>query len=153
MFTAVHHFGISVSDMDRAIAFWGQLLGTSARDRRVVDAPFIGQLLGYPQLRIEIAWIDLPGGGALELVQHFDRAEQAYEPGTAHAGAAHVCLAVDDLDRALAHALSHGARQVSQAMVEIPGGVNKGARHVYVLDPDGVNIELRQPPPAASLKT
>lgn len=143
----VHHVGISVADMDRSIGFWQRFLGVEARSRRLVDAAFLGDLVGYPGIVLEIAWLDLPGGGALELVRHNERPEPPLPGGTAHAGAVHVCFAVADLDAAARAALAAGATLASTSAVEIPSGPNQGARHVYVRDPDGVTIELRQPPP------
>jgi catechol 2,3-dioxygenase-like lactoylglutathione lyase family enzyme len=114
----------------------------------VADAPFLGDLVGYPGIALEIAFLDLPDGVALELVRHIDQSEGPHPPGTAHPGAVHVCLAVDDLDVATRLALDAGATMASTSIVEVPSGPNQGARHVYVRDPDGVSIELRQPPPA-----
>jgi catechol 2,3-dioxygenase-like lactoylglutathione lyase family enzyme len=68
--------------------------------------------------------------------------------GTAHPGAVHVCLAVREIDQAWVHALACGGSKVGEGPVEIPSGPHKGARHVYVRDPNGVTIELRQQPPA-----
>src|SRR5205823_6198756 len=48
MFGAVHHVGVTVADMDRAVAFWERLLGTMSRDRRVMHGPQLGTLVGYP---------------------------------------------------------------------------------------------------------
>ena len=145
----LHHVGISVRDMDVSLGFWERFLQVPARSRRVNDAPFVGQLVGYPGIVLEIAWVDLPDGGALELVRHTERTEAPLERGTAHPGAAHFCLGVTDLDAALAAALEAGATLASTSLVEIPYGPNQGARHVYVRDPDGFTIELRQPPATA----
>jgi hypothetical protein len=61
VFRSVHHIGISVANLDRAVAFWEGLVGAPAHDRRAIEAPFIGQMLGYPGAKIEIAWVDLLG--------------------------------------------------------------------------------------------
>jgi catechol 2,3-dioxygenase-like lactoylglutathione lyase family enzyme len=145
----VHHVGISVGDMDRSLRFWERFLSVEARSRRVADAAFLGELVGYPGVALEIAWLDLPDGGSLELVSHRDRPEAALPHGTAHAGAAHFCFAVADLDAAIRAGLAAGATLASTSPVVIPSGPNQGARHVYIRDPDGLTIELRQPPPAA----
>jgi catechol 2,3-dioxygenase-like lactoylglutathione lyase family enzyme len=145
----VHHVGISVGDMDRSLRFWERFLGVEKRSRQVADAAFLGDLVGYPGTVLEIAFLDLPGGGLLELVAYRDRPEPAHPHGTAHAGAAHFCFAVADLDAAISAGLAAGATLASMSPVVIPSGPNQGARHVYIRDPDGLTIELRQPPPAA----
>jgi catechol 2,3-dioxygenase-like lactoylglutathione lyase family enzyme len=148
-FAAVHHVGVTVADMDRAVAFWEALLGTPSRDRRVLQGPQLGTMVGYPGIRIESCWLDLPGGVALELLRYLDRREAPYDPGTAHPGNVHVCLRVHDMDVAHAHAVACGAQPVSERPIEVAAGPRAGARLAYLRDPDGVTIELVQEPPPA----
>jgi catechol 2,3-dioxygenase-like lactoylglutathione lyase family enzyme len=144
---AVHHIGVSVADLERSMAFWEAMLEAQGRDRRILEGPQLGALVGYPGPRIDSCWFDLPGGVALELLQYLDRPEPPHDPGTAHPGNVHVCLLVEDMGAAHAHAVACGARPVSPAPVEIPRGPRAGTRVAYVRDPDGVTIELLQPPP------
>jgi len=147
-FDAVHHVGITVADLEQSITFWSALLGGAERDRRILDGPRLGELLGYPAARIDSCWFDLPGGIALELLQYLEPEEAAYEPGNAHPGNVHVCLHVEDMDAAHARALAAGARTVSPAPIEIAQGPRAGTKVAYVRDPDGVTLELLQPRPA-----
>ncbi|MGI8624821.1 MAG: VOC family protein [Solirubrobacteraceae bacterium] len=148
-FEALHHVGISVAHLERSIAFWERLLATPARDRRVLEGPGLGTLVGCDGVRIDSCWFDLPGGAALELVSYLDRSDAQYEPGTAHPGNVHVCLRVDEMATAHAHAVACGAHPVSAAPTEVPAGPRAGTRVAYVRDPDGVTIELFQPPASA----
>ena len=146
VFGAVHHIGVTVADLDRSVAFWERLLGATARDRRTLDGPQLATMVGYPGIRIESCWLDLPGGVALELLQYLDRDEAAYDPGTAHPGNVHVCLAVDDMDTAHAHAVACGATPVSERPIDVAAGPRAGSRLAYLRQLDGVTIELVQPP-------
>jgi len=141
-FDAVHHVGITVADLDRSVAFWQALVGAQARDRRMLDGPMVATMVGYPGVRIDACWVDLPGGVALELLQYLDRPEQPYDPGTAHPGNVHVCLEVPDMADAHAHAVACGARPVSSEPVVVARGPRAGTRLAYLRDPDGVTIEL-----------
>lgn len=145
----VHHVGISVLDIDRSIRFWRDLVGVGSRDRSTLDGPLVGRLVGYPGVRIERCWIDLPGGLALELLQYLDRDDAPYPPGTAHPGNVHVCLQVDEMAAAYGHALACGAEPVGGPIL-VPAGPTAGARIAYLRDPDGVTIELVQPAPRAA---
>ena len=142
----VHHVGITVVDLDRSVAFWTELVGVPSRDRRVMDGPQVGVMVGYPGIHIDSCWIDLPGGVALELLQYLDRDDEPYDPGTAHPGNVHVCLQVADMEATHAHALRCGAQPVSERPIVVPAGPRAGTRLAYVRDPDGVTIELVQPP-------
>ncbi len=144
---AVHHVGVTVADLERSLAFWSRLTGASPRDRRTLDGPGVGRLVGYPGARMERAWLDFPGGVALELLEYTEPLEPAYPEGTAHPGNIHVCLDVDDVDAARDHALTCGARPVG-GPIDVAAGPREGARVAYVRDPDGITIELFQPPPS-----
>ncbi len=143
----VHHVGVTVADLERSLAFWERLLGTSGRDRRTLQGPQLATMVGYDGVRIDSGWIDLPGGVALELLQYLDRDEVPYDPGTAHPGNVHLCLAVGDMDAAHAHAVACGAKAVSERPIDVAAGPRAGSRLAYLRDPDGVTIELVQPPP------
>lgn len=143
---AVHHVGITVASLERAITFWAGLLGREPRDHRLLQGPPVGDLVGYPGVRIDSCWFDLPGGVALEVLEYLDRSEPPYDPGTAHPGNVHLCLAVGDLDAALTHVSACGGRPVSPAPVDVRQGPRAGSRLAYVRAPDGVTIELVQPP-------
>ncbi|HVL99777.1 MAG TPA: VOC family protein [Egibacteraceae bacterium] len=144
-FGGVHHVGITVTDLAAAAAFWERLLGAPPRDRRTLDGPQLGTLVGYPGVRIDSCWFDLPGGVALELLHYLDRPEAPYDPGTAHPGNVHVCLRVDDMAAAHAHAVACGARPVSEAPIEVLHGPRAGTKVAYLRSLDGVTIELHQP--------
>lgn len=145
--TAVHHVGVTVADLDRSVGFWARLVGAAARDRRVLQGPQLSTMVGYEGIRIDSCWVDLPGGVALELLQYLDRDEAAHDPGTAHPGNVHVCLRVDDMDAAHAHAVACGARPVSERPIDVAAGPRTGTRLAYLRDLDGVTIELIQPSP------
>ena len=146
LFGSVHHVGVTVSDMDRAVTFWERLLATSSRDRRVLQGPQLGTMVGYPGIHIESCWIDLPDGVALELLRYLGRDDAPYDPGTAHPGNVHVCLRVDDMDAAHAHAVACGATPVSDRPIDVQAGPRAGTRLAYLRAPDGVTIELVQEP-------
>ena len=141
------HGGVSVPDLGRSIAFWEQLLGTPPRNRQLLDGPFVGVLVGYEGVRIDSCWFDLPGGTALELLQYIDRPEAPYDEGTAHPGNVHLCLEVDDMAQAHAHAIACGARPVSPEPIRVARGPRAGTEVAYLRNPDGVTIELNRPAP------
>ena len=146
MFDAVHHIGITVADLDRSVAFWEAVLGTRARDRAILDGPVLGTLVGYPGVRVERCFVDLPGAAVLELVRYLDRDDPPNPAGTAHPGNVHVCLSVGDMDAAHAHAVACGAEPVSARPIDVAAGPRAGSRLAYLRDPDGVTIELVQEP-------
>jgi len=140
----VHHIGVTVADMDRSVAFWERFLGTAARRRRILDGPQLGTMVGYPGIRIESCWIDLPAGVELELLRYLGRDDPPNDPGTAHPGNVHVCLQVDDMAGVHRHAVECGAEPVSAEPIVVRAGPAAGTRLAYLRGPDGVTIELIQ---------
>jgi catechol 2,3-dioxygenase-like lactoylglutathione lyase family enzyme len=96
--TAVHHIGMSVANLDEALAFWENFLGVKARWRTVLIRPYLGELVGIPSVSIEAAFVELPGGVVLELLDYQTAGRQANPQTTPNFGSVHLCLAVDDID-------------------------------------------------------
>jgi catechol 2,3-dioxygenase-like lactoylglutathione lyase family enzyme len=145
--TSVHHVGMSVSDLDAALRFWESFVGAKARWRTVLDRPYLGRHVGYPGVSIEAAFVDLPGGLVLELLE-YDVAEKEPNPEeTANPGNVHLCLCVEDAGAMWQRAVSLGARPVEpDGPVDVDGGPNRGARAAYLRIHDGITVELLQPP-------
>jgi catechol 2,3-dioxygenase-like lactoylglutathione lyase family enzyme len=145
--TNVHHVGMSVADLDEALAFWRAFLGVEPRWRAVLDRPYLGRHVGYPGVRINAAFVDLPGGNVLELLDYDVPGKTANADGTANPGNLHLCLAVDDARAAWDRAVAAGARPlVPEGPVEVDGGPNSGARAAYLRIHDGITLELFQTP-------
>ncbi len=145
--SAVHHIGISVANLDDALVFWESFLGVPARWRTTLDRPYLGVIVGLPGVSIKAAFVDLPGGVILELLDYQTPAKRANPETTSNPGNVHLCLAVEDAAVAWRHAVDCGARPVSpDGPIEIDGGPNVGARGAYLRIHDGVTLELFQRP-------
>lgn len=146
--TGVHHVGMSVADLDAALAFWRAFLGVEPRWRTVLDRPYLGRHVGYPGVSMNAAFVDLPGGIVLELLDYRVERKTPNPEATANPGNVHLCLAVDDARAAWERALAAGARPlVREGPVEVDSGPNKGARAAYLRIHDGISLELFQRPP------
>jgi catechol 2,3-dioxygenase-like lactoylglutathione lyase family enzyme len=82
---------------------------------------------------------------ALGALAALDPAGAPREQPTNVPGAAHLCFDVPDIQAAYQELRARGVRFRS-APVEITSAANRGARGVYLSDPDGITLELRQPP-------
>jgi glyoxylase I family protein len=138
---------MSVADLDTALAFWEPFLEVTARWRTVLDRPYLGRHVGYPGVEIDAAFLDLPGGLVLELLEYrLPEKEPVPEP-TANPGNVHLCLLVDDAGDWWERAVRLGARPVvPEGPVDVDGGPNQGARAAYLRIHDGITLELFQPP-------
>jgi catechol 2,3-dioxygenase-like lactoylglutathione lyase family enzyme len=148
--SGVHHIGVSVASRDDALAFWESFLGRKATWRTRLDRPYLGEIIGIPGVEIDGAFIDLPGGVILELLEYQTADRRANPSATANPGNVHICLAVEDADAAWRRAVDCGAAPVRrEGPVEVDNGPNRGARVAYLRIHDGVTLEVFQRPPAA----
>lgn len=138
----VSHFGIHVSDLDRSIAFYRDLLGLEQIAHWVRDQPYIQELVGYPGVELHVAVFRFPGSESfLEVLEYRNVEKQAVDASNANPGTAHFCVYVPDLDALHARLVANGVSFVSG--VKSPTvGPNSGAKVVYLIDPDGIRIEL-----------
>ncbi len=88
----IHHSGISVGDLDAALAFWEPFLGTKARFRGRLDRPYLARSVGYPGVAIEAALIDLPDGRMVELLDYQVEGRERQPDDSFHPGHTHTCL-------------------------------------------------------------
>lgn len=145
--TDVHHVGMTVASLDDALGFWEAFLGVEARWRTVLDRPYLGRHVGYPGVSIRAAFVDLPGGNILELLDYQVAERRPLPDATANPGNVHLCLRVDDAGAAWTRAVACGARPiVPDGPVDVDAGPNAGARAAYLRIHDGITLELFQPP-------
>lgn len=127
------HIVLRVTDLDRMIAFYGEVLGCPVERRQ--DA------IGLVQLRAGNALIDLvPVDGKLGR-------EGGAAPGVGGRNLDHLCLRVEPFDEAAIrrHLDAHGVRA---GPVESRYGAEGEGPSIYLSDPEGNTVELKGPPAA-----
>lgn len=142
---AADHTGITVSNLDRSLAFWQNVLGFELSHRAHQIGELAGEITGVQGAEIFLAVLRAPGH-KIELLEYrapADRKQLNARP--CDVGSVHVALTVDDLDAVLAKIASSGWKAAGKPQ-ELTMGPNAGKRVVYVRDPDGNTIEFMQPP-------
>lgn len=142
------HGGVTVRDLDASLPFYRNGLGLEVAFDRMIDGDYLRTVLALPLTEIRVAYLHVPGGGFVELLEYrgLERMPAASRP--CDPGAGHLCLYVDDV-LALWERISALGYTSRGGPVEITSGPNAGARSIYLLDPDGYPIELFQRPEPA----
>jgi lactoylglutathione lyase len=136
------HTGFQVADLDRSLAFYHGLLGFEVVWRREVDAEYIGELVGYPGLQLHQALLRIPGSEhCLELLDYRNVERHPVDTRTANPGTAHICLLVHGLGALHEQLVAAGVEFVGGPLLP-PVGPNVGRLVSYMMDPDGIRIEL-----------
>jgi catechol 2,3-dioxygenase-like lactoylglutathione lyase family enzyme len=142
---AADHTGITVSDIERSLVFWRDVLGFELSHRAHQKGELAEQITGVPGAEILIAVVKAPGH-KIELLEYrapADRKRVAARP--CDVGSVHVALVVDELDTVLEQIAASGWKAAGTPQT-LTVGPNAGKRVIYVRDPDGTTIELMQAP-------
>jgi lactoylglutathione lyase len=142
---SANHVGLTVSDLERSIAFYRDVLGFNvAYERGEVTAEYMPRLVGIPGARLKIAGLDVPGLH-LDLVEYIEPKGAVAAGATSDVGNVHVGFTVDDLWAAYRRLSAAGVRFKSEP-VSPTTGPNKGGWAIYFVDPDGITLEMIQRP-------
>ena len=149
LITGFFHGGIAVSDMERSLAFYRDLLGLEVFfDVTLAAADYVRAVMGIEMTDARLVYLRVPGeeGIYVELIEYHDTDGRPVVPRAWDPGTGHLCFHVSDVARLHALATEHGYRSRSEGAVEIPVGPNAGGFAAYLLDPDGYHVELFQRP-------
>ena len=145
---AADHTGITVSNLDRSLEFWQNVLGFEFSHRAHQTGEMASKITGVPGAEIKLAVVNAPGGHKIELLEYLappDR-KQHVDLRPCDVGSVHVALTVDNLDAVLEKIAASGWKAAGKPQT-LKSGPNAGKRVIYVRDPDGTTIEFMQPPP------
>jgi catechol 2,3-dioxygenase-like lactoylglutathione lyase family enzyme len=124
--TAMDHIVLNVSDVERSLAFYTEMLGL--KPERVEE--FRSGKVGFPSVRIsESTLIDLVSDGA--------------EQGSSRRNLNHFCLTAQEIDLG---ALADDLEAKGVTITVRPAsrwGARGQATSIYILDPDENEIEIR----------
>ena len=125
---AIHHVALQTSDIDRAVAFYVDLLGAELCERRQFKSR-------------QMAWLQV-GSVKLELFsKRQGETLQAWDDY--YSGPVHLAFAVDDVDEFLAQALAAGAQFHPSHPAPFVPPVPGATKIAYLLGPDGEEVEIR----------
>ncbi|HEY3613539.1 MAG TPA: VOC family protein [Gaiellales bacterium] len=146
--TGFDHVAITVSDLDRSLAFYRDALGLQEVERHRLEGEGISAMAGKPGVVMDV--VRLTTGNPAAILVDLQQYVQPEGPtSTAELGDVahtHVCFVVNDIEAACAELRGRGVTLVSDPVsFELESG---RLRVVFVKDPDGAVIELVEYPPA-----
>ncbi len=142
---AADHTGITVTNLERSLAFWRDVLGFELSHRPHQTGQLASEITGVPGAEISIAV--LKGyGHKIELLEYLAPADRKrVVPQPCDVGSVHVAFVVDDLDALLTTIEGSGWKAAGEPQT-LSAGPNAGKRVIYVRDPDGTTIEFMERP-------
>lgn len=144
----IHHTGYTVSNLERSLEFYRDLLGLEVLATQEKEGGYLAAIVGYPDTHVRMAHLRVPGAEhVIELFEYL--APDGVRPGRLEprdVGTSHLCLVVDDLPALYARLVEVGIDTFVSPPIEVDTGINTGGFALYLRDPDGIPVELFQPP-------
>lgn len=136
---AIRHIGITVTDLDKAMGFYGDLLGFRVVKRMEERGEFIDRISGLEKIRVTTVKMAADDGSLIELLHyHSHPRPRRGEEKICAAGLSHIAFTVEDLDAEFKSLSKAGVKFNSEPQIS-PDGYAKVA---FCRDTDGNLIEL-----------
>lgn len=148
----IWHTSFTVSNLEASLDFYCVLLGLELVHRQTQQNEYTSKLVGFVEAHLEVAMLRVPGldagpsGHHLELVQYLNPCGEPLKVKNNQPGAPHLAFVVQDIHSLFDLLTSKGVKFRSDKPIEIMAGRNKGGYTIYFSDPDGITLELVQPP-------
>lgn len=130
-----HHTGTTVSDLDRAVEFYRDVLGLTVLDRFTVSGEAFATGVGVPGATGKFAHLDA-GGTRVELVEYDPAGETCTADALNQRGAKHLGFAVDNVETFFEE-LPDAVETLSE-----PQTTSSGATICFLEDPEDNLIEV-----------
>jgi len=136
-----HHVCFTVSNIQRSIKFYQDILGLKLKEgpRDVGGKGSATSIYtGLPDAHLRVALLQLYQGASLELIQYLSpQGVKTVDTRRCDVGSAHICFTVDNVLEMYEKLKSKEIRVVSEPMKD-----SKGNLMFYFYDPDGFTLEI-----------
>ena len=140
MITNVNHISFTVSDLDKSVKFYQDVLGLKLMNVSGRDPSFSEKVTGIKGAHLKIAYLS-GNNCSIELIQYISPKGKKIDTTTCNVGSAHVCFNVDNFKDFMKRLKENNVGMANEPQI-IPTGPNKGRFVVYTKDPDSNNIEF-----------
>lgn len=130
-----HHVGITVSDLDRSVEFYGDVLGFDVLERFTVSGDAFSTAVDVDGATGRFAHLDADGV-RVELVEYDPQGEDVPTEAVNQSGAKHLGFAVDDVD-SFYDDLPSDVETLSE-----PKTTESGTRICFLRDPESNLVEV-----------
>ena len=144
--TILDHIAVTVSDMERSLAFYCGLLGLEEVERHRLEGDTISRMAGKPEVVMQVVRLKAPGSPKvlLDLQQYLKPPGAASTAQLGDSAHAHFCFGVPDVQATWRDWSARGVDFVSEPVTfDLGWGV---VHVVFFKDPDGFVLELVQDP-------
>lgn len=148
MIKQIVHVGVTVSDIEKSIHFYKDILGLSFKGELSMEGKEADALFGRKNCKVKVAYLNGSeniAAPSVELIQFTDSKADEVACDLHRTSISEICFHVDDLDKVYEHLIKHNVECLSEPQcfdyTEYGFGKSKA---LYFKDPDGIILELLQ---------
>ena len=142
------HVAVTVSDLERSLPFYKEVLGLQEIERHLLDGETISTMAGKPGVVMQVVRLACPDTPdiLIDLQQYIDPKGDVSNAALGMANHSHFCFGVDDLQATCGELQKKGVEFIS-APVSFDLGEDWDygvVKVVFFKDPDGFILELME---------
>ena len=147
------HVSFTVSNLEASVKWYTEVLGLEFVRSQVQHNEYTSKLVAFPDAHLKVAQLRVPGQTVPISRHHIELVEYVHPRGadipldTNRTGVGHWAFVVDNIDAEFKRLKALGVKFKAEGPIAIKAGVNEGGFTIYFTDPDGITLELLQPPP------
>lgn len=147
MISSIMHIGITVSDMERSISFYRDILGLKFQGELLMEGPETDCLFAQKDCRVRIAYLNGStelSAPPIELLQFLSDGEYAHS-SLFKTSISEICFETDNIEKEYQRLLEKGVVFLSEPQIFDFTAYGFGkSKAVYFKDPDGIILELME---------
>lgn len=133
----LQHVSFTVSDLDRSIEFYSDLLGLDYLGTQWMDSDSIYSIFGLQGVKARYGWFKVGKYGLLELFEFDPEDDRPVDFRPNQIGLHHFALEVRNIDETYASLTKQGVQGLLP-----PKSIQGASKIALIKDPDGIIIEL-----------
>lgn len=148
MVQEVMHIGVTVSNLEKSISFYRDILGLKFQGELLMEGKETDLLFARPHCRVRVAYLngsDQIIAPPIELLQFLDPPAKKQASDLTQTSISEICFKVKDIELLYRHLQSHQVPCLSepQAFDFTDSGFGK-SKALYFRDPDGIILEAME---------
>lgn len=138
MIKNIRHTGIVVSNLDKALYFYRDILGLEIRREMIESGKYIDNLSGLKEVRVKTVKMSADNGNLIELLYYGSHPRKSINRDVCDIGYSHIAFTVESLDYEYKRLREKGVKFNCAPQISPDGK----AKVVFCRDPEGNFIEL-----------
>ena len=145
----IYHVGLTVSDLERSIAFYRDVLGLEFQGEIFMEGEETDKMFRRVNCKARVAYLN--GSKAVEappveLIQFVNNEVKKVPSDLFTTSISEVCFYTDDIDSAYKHLVDNNVECLSESQYfDFRADGFGESRAFYFRDPDGIILEMMQP--------